>query len=87
MGLTKIYQRQEKYHEAGAAIDAAVKLSPDRTDLHYLRGQMLLHLGRKEEGKKELERLCAWTTSGVRKKRSRWRPGAMPSPELSQEQQ
>jgi len=87
MGLTKIYQRQEKYHEAGAAIDAAVKLSPDRTDLHYLRGQMLLHLAARKRARKSWKRLCAWTTSGVRKKRKQMEPGAMPSPELSQEQQ
>ena len=55
LGLAKIYQRQEKYAPA-VEISAAVKLDPARTDIHYVRGQLLLHMGRKEEAKKELER-------------------------------
>jgi tetratricopeptide (TPR) repeat protein len=54
-GLAKVYQREEKYPQALAAIDSASKIDPDRTDMHYLRGQTLMHMGRKLEGKKELE--------------------------------
>src|SRR5580700_7585704 len=46
-GLAKTYQREEKYPQALTAIDAAGKLDPDRTDIHYVRGQVLKHLGRK----------------------------------------
>ncbi|MFZ0817367.1 MAG: tetratricopeptide repeat protein, partial [Candidatus Sulfotelmatobacter sp.] len=45
LGLAKIYQRKKKYQQALTAIDSAGKLDPDRTDIHYLRGQILLHLG------------------------------------------
>src|SRR6202140_5700181 len=55
LGLAKVYQRQEKYAPALVEINAAVKLDPARTDIHYVRGQLLLHLGRKQEAKKELE--------------------------------
>jgi hypothetical protein len=36
-------------------IEAAGKLDPERTDIHYVHGQVLLHVGRKAEAKKELE--------------------------------
>ena len=52
LGLARIYQRQDKYSAALAEIDAAGKLDPARTDVHYMRGQVLLHLGRKQEAKK-----------------------------------
>jgi Tfp pilus assembly protein PilF len=55
VGLTKTYRREQKYSQALKAIDAAVKLDPRRTDIHYLRGQVLIRLGHKEEGKQELE--------------------------------
>jgi tetratricopeptide (TPR) repeat protein len=54
LGLAKIYQRREKYEAALAEADAALKVDPQRTDAHYLRGQALLHLGRKVEAKKEM---------------------------------
>src|SRR5205807_7500714 len=55
VGLAKIYQREEKYPQALKAIDSAGKIDPVRTDIRYLRGQVLIHMGRKEEGRKELE--------------------------------
>jgi tetratricopeptide (TPR) repeat protein len=54
LGLAKIYQRREKYQAALAEADAALKVDPERTDAHYVRGQMLLHLGRNVEAKKEM---------------------------------
>ena len=59
LGLAKIYQRQRKFPAAMAEADAAVKLDPDRTDAHYVRGQVLLRLGRKVEARKELEAAAA----------------------------
>jgi tetratricopeptide (TPR) repeat protein len=79
LGLARIYQRQQKYAAALAEADAALKADPARTDAHYIRGQLLLHLGRKEEAKKEMT-----AAAGVGE-----RPGAaaVPSPELLQDQQ
>jgi len=54
LGLAKIYQRRRKYEAALAEADAALKVDPERTDAHYVRGQALLHLGRKVEAKKEM---------------------------------
>jgi len=54
LGLAKIYQRRQKYEAALAEADAALKVDPERTDAHYVRGQALRHLGRKVEAKKEM---------------------------------
>jgi len=78
LGLARIYQRQQKYAAALAEADAALKTDPARTDAHYIRGQLLLHLGRKEEAKKEMTAAAEVSQS----------PGAapVPSPELLQDQ-
>lgn len=54
LGLARIYQRQEKYTQALAEIEAAGKVDAGRPDVHYLRGRVLLAMGRKEEARKEL---------------------------------
>ena len=72
----KIYQRQKKYAAALTETDQAVKLDPERTEAHYVRGQVLLRLGRKEEAKKEMT-----AAAHPRKEVS------VPSPELLQESQ
>ncbi|HZQ95933.1 MAG TPA: tetratricopeptide repeat protein [Candidatus Sulfotelmatobacter sp.] len=78
LGLARIYQRQKKFAAALAQADAALKADPARTDAHYIRGQVLLHLGRKQEAKKELA--AAGGTGGQP-------PARLPSPELLQDSQ
>jgi len=79
LGLAKIYQKQGKLAAALTEADVAVKLDPERTDAHYIRGQLLLRLGRKEEAKKEMALAAG---EGERKK-----PASVPSPELMQDTQ
>jgi tetratricopeptide (TPR) repeat protein len=55
LGLAKIYQRQGKFANALGEANAAVKFDPLRPDGHYVRGQILFHLGRKAEAAKELD--------------------------------
>jgi tetratricopeptide (TPR) repeat protein len=87
LGLTKIYQREEKYQQALNAIDAAGKLDPGRTDIHYLRGQVLIHMGRKEEGKKELETSVRIDNERRAARQKQVEAGTVPSPELLQDDQ
>jgi tetratricopeptide (TPR) repeat protein len=76
LGLAKIYQRQQKYAAAVAETDKAIKIDPERSEAHYIRGQALLRMGRKEEAKKEMA-LAAGSKKEV----------TVPSPELVQESQ
>jgi tetratricopeptide (TPR) repeat protein len=87
VGLAKVHQRQEKYQQALSAIDSASKLDPGRTDIHYLRGQVLLHMGRKEEGKKELKAAVRLDNERRAERQKQVETGTVPSPELLQDQQ
>jgi tetratricopeptide (TPR) repeat protein len=87
VGLAKIYQREEKYQQALRAIDSAGKLDPGRTDIHYLRGQALIHLGRKEEGKKELDASVRIDNERRAQRQKQVESGSVPSPELLQDDQ
>jgi tetratricopeptide (TPR) repeat protein len=87
VGLAKVYQREEKYQAALNAIDSAVKLDPGRTDIHYVKGQVLIHLGRKEEGKKELEAAVRIDNERRAERQKQTESGTVPSPELLQDEQ
>lgn len=86
LGLAKAYQREEKFQQALSAIDSAAKLDPERTDIHYLRGQALLHLGRKIEGKKELETAVRLDNERRAQREKQVEMNTVPSPELLQNQ-
>jgi len=86
-GLAKVYERREKYLPALAEIGASVTLDPARTDLHYVRGQVLLHLGRKEEAKKELEAAVNMDNQRRGEREKQMETGTVPSPELLQDPQ
>ena len=86
LGLAKAYQREQKYAQALGAIEAADKLDPRRTDIHYVRGQILLHMGRKEEGKKELEASVRIDNERRADREKQVESGIVPSPELLQDE-
>ena len=54
-GLAKIYREQGKLPEALAALDAAGKLDPSSASVHYVKGQILVRLGRRAEGRQEFD--------------------------------
>jgi tetratricopeptide (TPR) repeat protein len=87
VGLAKAYQREEKYQQALSAIDSASRLDPGRTDVHYVRGQVLIHMGRKEEGKKELETSVRLDNERRAEREKQVEGGTVPSPELLQDEQ
>jgi tetratricopeptide (TPR) repeat protein len=86
MGLAKAYQRQGNFAQALNAIDSAVKLDARRTDVHYLRGQILLHMGRKQEGRKELETSVRIDNERRTEREKQVESGTVPSPELHGDQ-
>jgi len=54
-GLAKIYREEGKFPQALAALDAAGRLDPSSASVHYLKGQILVRLGRRAEGRTEFE--------------------------------
>lgn len=83
IGLAKIYQRQQKYAAALAETDVAARTDPDRPDVHYVRGQALLRLGRKTEAQKELQIASSKQHGADNEKQN----APVPSPELVQDPQ
>jgi tetratricopeptide (TPR) repeat protein len=86
-GLAKAYLREQKYPQALNAIDAAGKLDANRTDIHYVRGQVLIHMGRKEEGRKEVETSVRIDNERRAAREKQVESGTVPSPELLQDEQ
>ncbi len=57
---------------------------PDRTDIHYVKGQVLLRMGRKDEGRKELETSVRIDNERRADREKQVESGIVPSPELLQ---
>jgi tetratricopeptide (TPR) repeat protein len=53
-GLAKINMQRDRYQQALTEIDTALKLAPGSQTVHFVRGRILLKLGRREEAEKEL---------------------------------
>jgi tetratricopeptide (TPR) repeat protein len=84
-GLAKIWQSQGKYSHALIELDAAEKLLPDDYHIRFVRGQVLVRLGRKQEAQKELK-----LAAEMLAERSKQNPRAeqvqpVPSPEVTSE--
>jgi tetratricopeptide (TPR) repeat protein len=86
VGLAKTCQREGKYQQGLTAIDSAEKLDTRRTDIHYVRGQLLIHMGRKAEGRKELETSVRIDNERRAAREKQVESGTLPSPELLQDE-
>lgn len=83
LGLTRLYLRQQKYPQAVAAADSVLKLAPDSQSAHFMRGQALIHLGRREEGRAELAASQKLLDSALDKDRAAIEEKRIPNPELT----
>jgi tetratricopeptide (TPR) repeat protein len=84
-GLAKIYGRKGKYPQALAALDSAGRIDPASASVHYLRGQILLHMGRRQEAEGEFQ-IAGRMQKGTRDELEREVSGErMPRPELATE--
>jgi tetratricopeptide (TPR) repeat protein len=54
LGLAKIEERKKEYPAALAQLDEIIRLDKDNAGARYLRGQVLLHMGREKDGREEL---------------------------------
>jgi tetratricopeptide (TPR) repeat protein len=84
LGLVKVYQREGEYEKALGELEIAGKLDPGSAQIHYLRGQTLIKLGRKEEGKRELDQSVAMSNARREKRQQELGeepPSAVPVPD------
>jgi tetratricopeptide (TPR) repeat protein len=85
LGLAKLYQRQGQYDKALAELQEAGKLDPQSSRIHYLRGQVLLKLGRKEEARMEIDTSVEMSSSRREQREKELEGGPPPKPELTQQ--
>src|SRR5262249_6798460 len=85
-GLAKIHQRQEKYQLALNEIDGAMRLAPQSKNVHFVRGRLLLKLGRRAEAEKELAVAQKMIDASFEKDReaTALKNGVVRNPELTQ---
>jgi len=84
-GMAKIYQKEGKYQEALQAVEETLKVVPGSDKGHYLRGQLLLKLRRKEEAGAEFARAKKLMDADLDKDREKWSDTTISSPELTHE--
>jgi tetratricopeptide (TPR) repeat protein len=87
MGLAKIEERKKEYPAALAQLDEIIRLEKDNASARYLRGQVLIHMGREKEGREELAVATKMLNDqrAARQKELEGEPVA--SPELTREPQ
>jgi tetratricopeptide (TPR) repeat protein len=83
LGLARLYLRQQKYPQAVAAANSVLRVVPNSQSAHFMRGQALIHLGRREEGRKELAASQKILDSALDKDRARLGDNRIPNPELA----
>ena len=83
MGLAKIEERRREYPAAIAELDRVIKLDPGNASARYLRGQVLVRMGREADGRRELT-IATKMLNDQRAARQKELEQA-PSPELARE--
>ena len=85
--LARVYQREGRFNQALAEIEAAGKLDQTSSSIHYLRGQLLQKLGRTQEAKAEMETTTRMMNEQRSKRQKELYSSPLPNPELKQEPQ
>ena len=84
-GLAKLYQKQQKFEPALKMADETLRISPDYEGGRYLRGRILMQLGREKEGRMELAAAQKALDSRLETAREKKREDRVPNPELTRE--
>jgi tetratricopeptide (TPR) repeat protein len=87
LGIAKLYQKQNKPEPGLKMIDAALRLSPDIHGGHFLRGRILMQLGRREEARVEFAAAQKGMQGKLDKEREAQGDDRLPNPELTREPQ
>jgi tetratricopeptide (TPR) repeat protein len=84
-GLARIYQRQQKFDQSLAAVQAAEKIDASNPNYHNLQGQILLRMGRTKDGREELATATTLLNASRERRQNELLGGELPQPELSSE--
>ena len=85
MGLAKIAERKREYPAALAQLDEIIRIDKDNASSRYLRGQVLLRMGREKEGRDELSAATKMLNEQRAARHKELEGEAVSSPELARE--
>src|SRR6266566_4267403 len=87
LGLAKLCQKQNKPERGLKMIDTALRLTPDIHGGHFLRGRILMQLGRQKEARSEFAAAQKNMEGQLNKERQSQEDDRVPNPELTQQPQ
>ncbi len=85
MGLAKIEEHRKNYAAALSELDHVIELDSGDAGARYLRGQVLVRMGREKEGRAELASATKMLNEQREKRHKELEGDAVPSPELTKE--
>jgi tetratricopeptide (TPR) repeat protein len=85
MGLAKIEEHERHYAAALSELDKVVQLDSGNAGARYLRGQVLVHMGREKEGRNELASAARMLNQQREARHQELEGATVPSPELARE--
>jgi tetratricopeptide (TPR) repeat protein len=85
MGLAKIEERQRQYAAALSELDQIIRLDGGNAATRYLRGQVLVRMGREKEGREELAAATKMLNQQREARHKELEGETAPSPELARE--
>src|SRR6266446_5490727 len=87
LGLAKLCQKQHKPERGLKMIDTALRLSPDIHGGHFLRGRILMQLGRQKEARSEFAAAQKNMEGQLNRERQSQEDDRVPNPELTRQPQ
>ncbi len=85
MGIAKIEERRKRYTSALAELDQVMKIDGGNASAHYMRGQVLVRMGRDKEGREVLAASAKLLNEQRAARHKELEGDAIPSPELARE--
>ncbi len=85
MGMAKIEEQQQHYAAALTELDQVIRLDCAAANARYLRGQVLVRMGRDKEGRAELASATKMLNEQRAARHKELEGDAVPSPELARE--
>jgi tetratricopeptide (TPR) repeat protein len=87
MGLGKIEEQRQHYAEALADLDRVIAMDDRNAAARYMRGQVLLRLGREKDGRQELAQATKMLNEQREARHQELEGETVPSPEVAREPQ